>query len=417
MKLDGFVKANDDIQRALQDYNAGKISQFEYSRQFESAYGNNSSNYGRVAFGRGTDIIENGQPGVAYVAMPETLTWHARSPGLFDPADNPYSNGTAAKAGILRPAKARGKQGMQMYRTVGYGEPWDPVPAQTAHGASPSFSASAELPWQGRIYARYAQSYRMPSMFESIANFSKNLNYYEPVAPERGSNTEIGYVQDFHDILSNSGFSAFKNLRFADAKLVYYHNRITDVIDRDLYSNLRNFEHQTIQGIEFQSRIDTGKYFADFSAAYTLDNKVCDAAYAITLDPYYNQVSSCVKQGFFGGFLFNMAQPEYMLDLTLGTRLMGNKLELATRIHHHGGSLRDVYSSNYGDVRNMFVNIPYSWSPVTTLDFYLEYEVLKDSKLRLGITNATDAYYLDPLSRTLMPAPGRAIHIGFTTRF
>lgn len=411
--LNGFYKANATVQQALQDYNDGKIQSYEYRRIYEKYYPN-KSNYGDIAYGgKGVDIIENGQEGIAYVPMREEITWYPDENGVYHRKDNIFLNGEAKKLGILRPAKSEGKTGYPQYILVsdGSGDPFEPTPAKEGWGWAPSMSAAINLPWQARLYGRYAQSYRMPSMFESIATFAKNLNHYEPVSPEHGTNFEVGYVQDLTPW--------FDNARFADAKLVYYDNTIHDVVDREfgLQSNLRNFDKQHISGLELQSRYDNGQYFGDFSVGYTLDNQVCDADYAVTQDPYYAQVPDCVEQGFFGGFLFNMAQPKYMIDLTLGTRLLDEKLEMGARIHHHSGSVDDVYKLNYGDVGNSFINIPYSWSPVTTFDYFLSYKILKNSKLQLSATNITDEYYLDPLTRTLMPAPGRALHLSFESKF
>ncbi|WP_230659627.1 TonB-dependent receptor domain-containing protein [Psychrobacter sp. I-STPA10] len=410
--LNGFYKANETVQQALQDYRAGKIKSNQYSRIYDQYYPG-KGNYGGIDFGDNVGIIENGQEGVAYVPMREEIPWYPDQNGVYHREDNIFLNGEAKKLGILRPAKSEGKTGFPQYILVsdGSGDPFEPTPAKEGWGWVPSVSAAVRLPWEARVYGRYAQTTRMPSMFESIATFAKNINHYDPVSPERGTNIEVGYVQDLTPW--------FNDARFADAKLVYYDNTIRDVVDREfgLQSNLRNFDKQHISGLELQSRYDDGQYFGDFSVGYTLENQVCDADYAVTQDPYYAQVPDCVEQGFFGGFLFNMAQPKYMLDLTLGTRLLDEKLEMGTRIHHHSGSVKNVYKLNYGDVGNAFVNIPYSWSPVTTFDYFLSYEVFKDSKLQLSATNITDEYYLDPLTRTLMPAPGRALHLSFETKF
>jgi hemoglobin/transferrin/lactoferrin receptor protein len=35
----------------------------------------------------------------------------------------------------------------------------------------------------------------------------------------------------------------------------------------------------------------------------------------------------------------------------------------------------------------------------------------------VAISNLTNQYYLDPMARTSMPAPGRTVRVGMTARF
>ncbi|UOP01397.1 TonB-dependent receptor [Kingella potus] len=57
------------------------------------------------------------------------------------------------------------------------------------------------------------------------------------------------------------------------------------------------------------------------------------------------------------------------------------------------------------------------WQPVTVVDAYLRYKISKNLSAELVGTNLTDRYYLDPLSRSYMPAPGRGIRLGISGRF
>ncbi len=51
------------------------------------------------------------------------------------------------------------------------------------------------------------------------------------------------------------------------------------------------------------------------------------------------------------------------------------------------------------------------------VDAYANYRVNDYITLDLASTNLTDRYYLDPLSRSALPAPGRTIKFGVTAIF
>ncbi|WP_152671070.1 TonB-dependent receptor, partial [Haemophilus parainfluenzae] len=57
------------------------------------------------------------------------------------------------------------------------------------------------------------------------------------------------------------------------------------------------------------------------------------------------------------------------------------------------------------------------WQPVFLVDAYMNYKVNENLALSLSATNLTDRYYLDPMTRSSMPAPGRTIKFGVTAIF
>lgn len=64
-----------------------------------------------------------------------------------------------------------------------------------------------------------------------------------------------------------------------------------------------------------------------------------------------------------------------------------------------------------------FNNFPMRWNSVLTVDAYAKYKVTPDVSLELTATNLTNEYYLDPLTRSMMPAPGRAVKLSMSARF
>ncbi|MBK1421288.1 TonB-dependent receptor, partial [Providencia stuartii] len=50
-------------------------------------------------------------------------------------------------------------------------------------------------------------------------------------------------------------------------------------------------------------------------------------------------------------------------------------------------------------------------------DAYVSYGISDNVKMELLATNILDEYYVDPLTRTMMPAPGRTLRLNFTSHF
>lgn len=261
-----------------------------------------------------------------------------------------------------------------------------------------------------RLYWRYAQDIRMPSIAEGthggyISNLY-NRDYYgfDPLQPERSKNVEIGLSHDF------SRFFATGTV--ADAKLAYFDQTTKDVIDTVLMPRgfvSANLDQQKLRGIEFQSRFDDGRIFADFSATKNLKNQVCDKTEAIRYSSYVGEIPNCVNYGFPHGGLLNMKQPKYSLNLLLGRRFFDNKLEIGSRVSYF-----TVYDrqTSYTRTRTNLIGLPVNWSSTTIVDAYANYQISSKVALEFSAMNLTDRYYVDPLARSWMPAPGRTLRLG-----
>ena len=143
------------------------------------------------------------------------------------------------------------------------------VPIESAQkvrdsGWAPQLGASIHLTDNNRLYVRYAEEYRLPSLFESTVGFSA-LMPYQTIKPEHAFNYEVGYVYDMRDWLSSA--------RNADIKLAYYYNKTKNVIERNQNLIFTNIDEQKLSGLELQSRFDNGAFFTDLSLAYNLKMK------------------------------------------------------------------------------------------------------------------------------------------------
>ncbi|MBF6984168.1 TonB-dependent receptor domain-containing protein [Pasteurella multocida] len=281
------------------------------------------------------------------------------------------------------------------------------------HAWAPSFSATVFLSPNVRIYARYDETKRMPSLFEDTIGYSVAvLTPLYKRKPEHSKNIEIGYVHDLR------GF--FPRLRRADIRLNWYKNTTKNIFDRDANYEMRQFEKRILEGLELQGRYDQGNFFADLGISYNIRNKFCDKESAIINNDFSIRGNNihpvCVNGGNANGYLKNTILPKYSITSNLGMRLLDEKLELGTRL---------VYHTNVKDTRNKslfeagfpgYSNVP-RWTPVFLVDAYINYQVNEHLLLTLSGTNLTDRYYLDPMTRSSMPAPGRTVKFGLTAKF
>lgn len=288
---------------------------------------------------------------------------------------------------------------------------WAQPEKQKNHDWVPYLGVTANLSDDARLYARYSEFVRFPSVFESSLALAGSNKRSTGVAnsPEHAYNWEIGYV---HNLRS---FSWFENLNYADFKINYFNNRIDNFIDRDYNFNIVQFAEKKLSGIEIVSRLDSGKYFGSLGATYRLNQEICDADYASMLDPIYNRISACVDGGFPLTFARTALQPKYSINLDLGTRLFNDELELGARAVYHSEAKND--SESQFDAMGWAFNRAYYWNPILVLDAYANYQVNSNMRVDFNIINLTNQYYIDPMARVSMPAPGRTMTAGLTFKF
>lgn len=330
-------------------------------------------------------------------SMTESAVWEKNSKGKYSRNNHPCLNAeveiTACHNGIRQTGDVQTIQKVKHLK----GDGWAPV-----------LSAALDLPNYSRVYARHSQAYRFPSLFENTISFSASLPSPDfQLKPEHIYSYELGYVQNL---------TRWVNAEYADLKLSYFYNRTENVIERDPNMNFSNLEKQTIEGIEFQGRYDTGRFFTNLSVAYNFRNEVCDEHSAVMLD--YLSTSDCVDDGFVGGYLVSMAMPEYTASWTLGGRFLKRKLEVGSRVTYYYRH-EDKFDSNYRDPTEItyFANTPLSWDTILLFDAYASYQLNDDLNIELTGTNLTNEYYLDPMSRSAIPAPGRTVKLSLTAKF
>ncbi|MDC9613371.1 TonB-dependent receptor [Xenorhabdus khoisanae] len=355
----------------------------------------------------------------------EKFTWdYDPDNGQLNKSDNPYFNGQLdMNEKVIDPIS-----GKEVYKYE-YGtridangisgpavdDPWETPSKRKDHAWAPTFSATAYITDDFRIYTRYAEAVRMPSIFEDTVGFSgaKTNRVGQQFKPERAKTAEVGFVYDFSQLVNAE--------RHADIKLSYYNTVIEHVFDRDNTYKFSQLDKQKLAGLELQARYDNGSFFTDMGLVYNMKNKVCDNNSVMRMDSQnrYN-IPECIDGGFPGGYLRTSIQPKYSANLTVGGRLLDEKLELGSRMLYHSkaenkdekwlmNALPDVYKGQS--------NNPMRWNPVFTVDAYISYQITPDISVELTGTNLTNRYYLDPLTRSMIPAPGRTFKLSLTSQF
>ncbi|HHG0472016.1 TPA: TonB-dependent receptor [Proteus mirabilis] len=284
------------------------------------------------------------------------------------------------------------------------------------HGAfSPLISATLYANDMVRFYGRYTEQLRLPNLFEDTSGFSgSKARYYGfKLKPERAKSSEFGVVVDFTHWLNIE--------RHADIKINYFKTNIENVFDRDANWQIRQLEKQILEGVELQARFDNGFIFFDTALVYSHKNKVCDENAFYELDASgLSGIKNCITGGYPGGFLRTSMQPKYSVNLHLGTRWLNDKLELGSRWLYSSEVenkdekwLKENLPNSYFGMNNN----PMRWAKVFTIDAYATYQYSPNLSFEMTGSNLLNEYYIDPLARSGMPAPGRSLRLGVTAQF
>lgn len=294
-------------------------------------------------------------------------------------------------------------------------DPYAPEPSYQ-HGAfSPLISATLYANDMVRFYGRYTEQLRLPNLFEDTSGFSgSKARYYGfKLKPERAKSSEFGVVVDFTHWLNIE--------RHADIKINYFKTNIENVFDRDANWQIRQLEKQILEGVELQARFDNGFIFFDTALVYSHKNKVCDENAFYELDASgLSGIKNCMTGGYPGGFLRTSMQPKYSVNLHLGTRWLNDKLELGSRWLYSSEVenkdekwLKENLPNSYFGINNN----PMRWAKVFTIDAYATYQYSPNLSFEITGSNLLNEYYIDPLTRSGMPAPGRSLRLGVTAQF
>lgn len=354
------------------------------------------------------------------------IKWRVDEDGKLTTEKNPFYNGKIdLSEEVIDPISQKKVKAIIAYRAPN--KEWDYIlvsenekykkPGKRINSAwSPSLGGSIYLSENDRVFARYAETVRMPSIFEDTIGFSgggKVTIGHHPFKPERSHTFEIGYVRNLQSWL--------KAENAADFRINYYHNIIDNAFDRDGNLVFAQMDQHRTAGLEVLARYDNGRFFGDLGVDFRLKNEVCDNASMARLDPLNKfNASVCTEGGFPQGYLRTQLQPKYSIHTNLGMRFFNESLEIGGRIRYHAKTENKDEANmihRFGPSYAPLNNNPMSWNAVFVTDAYVTYQVNKNLLVELLASNVLNEYYIDPLTRSMMPAPGRSLRLSVTSHF
>ena len=281
----------------------------------------------------------------------------------------------------------------------------NPEPTRERGGYSPSAGLVLEPVTGTQFYANYSSALRMPTIFESVAAYSITVN--PNLGPERSNNWEAGL-----NLIKDGAFSANDKMML---KFGYFNWDVKDYVAREYTvtgSNpsgspiyglmIYNIDRARFEGLEFSGKYENNGFAAQLAANYYLNVEFCRTA------------DTCARSTLTSDYATNQIPPEYSASLTLSQKLLNDDLTVGGRVSYTGPRSIDHGLVQYGAAA---IIAPIEWKPYWLVDLFTEYKATKDVTLWATLENATDQYYVDPLSLVQQPGPGRTLRVGVTGKF
>ena len=279
-------------------------------------------------------------------------------------------------------------------------------PEQKFDGLAPHFGVDYKLSDTTQIYSKYTAQNRLPSLAETSLGTHQVMPGRQ-LKPETAQSWEAGIQFDDQQGLM--------------AKLNYFNNKIDHFITRYYdpskmgLMTFSNMDHFNSSGIELQSKYDQGGFFAEVSATRYLKIESCDATFARHLretassyQPTKN-TPDCTQGGFMGSYLNAQNPPRFSTNLTLGTRLLDQRLVFGGRYTYSAAPMHTLNKPWQTGATTPQMK----YESVGVIDLFADYKINQYAALNFSLQNLANRYYLDPLALSYMPAPGRSISLGF----
>ncbi|BCJ90623.1 hypothetical protein IZ6_13580 [Terrihabitans soli] len=272
------------------------------------------------------------------------------------------------------------------------------VPADPREGDALGYSLGATVtPFEGvQLFGSYKDASRLPSLLESARGFLLTVD--PDLGPETAHNWEFGVNLLKDDLAADGDRTA--------VKFAFFDNTIDDYISRrwtGAFLILENIHQAHFQGLELSGRHETNfGLTAELAGTYYTDVTLCRTA------------DTCINSSLASDYGTNYVPPEYQVSLTLTQKLFDDALTFGGRVSYTGPRAAGAEKPASGGAPLIAM---IDWDPYTLVDLFAEYKVSENAAFDLSIENLGDIYYVEPLSLALVPAPGRTIRAGFTSRF
>ncbi len=269
--------------------------------------------------------------------------------------------------------------------------------SQEGSGLTPSVGVTFEVADGLQLFAQYTEGYRPPSIRETVPQAWAGYPVNPTLRPEQSRNVEIGA-----NLLRRGILRSDDALR---TKLAYFNNRYEDyiavMVPATYYYN--NIPGAKIDGIEFSGAYSIGSVFAEAKFNYYTTYEYC-------YEPGSTYADGCTQYIRGGVFGFS-APPKYSGSLTLGTKLLDNKLTIGTTTRFFSKSAIPWKLPN----GNFVFNTP-MWRPDAIVDVFGSYKFSDHFEISASVENIFDRYYIDPMAVAKLPAPGRTFRVGGTLK-
>lgn len=278
---------------------------------------------------------------------------------------------------------------------------------QEGSGITPSAGVTVDVLEGLQLFGKYSEGYRPPSIRETVPQAYSGYPVNPTLRPEQSRNFELGANLLTRDVLRSD--DALK------LKLAYFNNRYDDYITiitpyiPDYYYH--NIPGAKIDGIELSGSYSNGTLFAEANFNYYTTFEYC---YAPTpWAPGNTLHTGCTQYLGGGGLVYALsAPPKYSGSVTLGTKLLEDKLTLGATTRFFSKSVVPWQLPN----GNFVFDAP-MWRPDAIVDLFSSYRFSEHFEVSASIENIFDRYYVDPMSIAKQPAPGRTMRIGGTLKF
>ena len=262
-------------------------------------------------------------------------------------------------------------------------------------GLSPSVGLTWELQPGLQLFGRYAKAIRPPTLRETMVS-DANAAPNPDLKAETSQSLELGINLLRHDMIADGDSAGLKVSAFRNAHDGYI-SRVPNPNGGPglpVYS-FANIDKATFTGFELAARYDSSRFFASAAATYYSDYEFCYDA-------------GCQNTSVTYDYAANHLPPELMLSLTLGTRVMEERLTLGTIIDHAGSRMAPLTSQD-----RMRTAV---WEPYTVGTLFASYDLTDSTSLDLRVENVTDRYYVNALDGWT-PAPGRTVRLNLSAQF
>ncbi|MDM9629630.1 TonB-dependent receptor [Rhizobium sp. S152] len=266
---------------------------------------------------------------------------------------------------------------------------------------NPSISATLE-PIDGlQFYALYAEGVRPPTMRETMGN-DGNVKPNPYLKPEVAKNWEVGINVSKDGLISDSDTARLKLSYFSNNYSNYISRVSANTVNIPTPPDMPNYSYSFdnlrkahFAGIEISGSYDLGFLYAEGSLTYYTDYAFCR----------YAACSDVTEEN---DYASNHMPPEILKWLTVGTRLLDDKLSAGVRITHAGKRLSPIDPG-----ARQFTGM---WAPYTTVDAFATYKITDNLTFDFQAENLTDRYYIDALDGW-NPSPGRTFRATLTAKF